>query len=418
LGYLLFLFAESHIFMRRGKAKMRLYQVVFKDILRRKKRVLYATIGVIIATMTVVGVITIASAGQARIYSQLEKYGANLSIIPATKSLNTGLGDLTLGTVTLGDNYISEEKLPLIRQITDDEIRRALKIEKGGNIATVAPQLLVQSEVKGASVIFVGIDPAEELLIKSWWEVGHGKFIDGPEQAIIGSIAAELLQLNVGDVISLNQINSVTVSGILSETGSGDDYQIFVPLALLQQSFNQQGLISAIDIRALCNACPVEVISDAINRAVPGVRAVAVKQVAAAEMGMLDKINKLMLALGAVTLIVGGFGVVNTLMTSVHERIKDIGIMRAVGASRNQIIKAFIYEAVVIGIIGGLLGYAAGTLLAYVTAPLIFEGTSVSFVPLYLPVSLALAILIAIISTLYPAYHATRIRVADSFRSL
>jgi putative ABC transport system permease protein len=117
-------------------------------------------------------------------------------------------------------------------------------------------------------------------------------------------------------------------------------------------------------------------------------------------------------------LIVGGFGVVNTLMTSVHERIKDIGIMRAVGASRNQIIKAFIYEAVVIGIIGGLLGYAAGTLLAYVTAPLIFEGTSVSFVPLYLPVSLALAILIAIISTLYPAYHATRIRVADSFRSL
>ena len=67
---------------------------------------------------------------------------------------------------------------------------------------------------------------------------------------------------------------------------------------------------------------------------------------------MLDKINKLMLALGGITLIVGGFGVVNTLMTSVHERIKDIGIMRAVGASRNQIIKAFIYEAIIIGIIG------------------------------------------------------------------
>src|ERR1035437_4282517 len=104
---------------------MKLYQVVLKDIWSRKKRVLYATLGVIIATMTVVGVLTIALAGQARIYSQLEKYGANLSVVPATKSLNTGLGDLTLGTVTVGENYIGADKLPQIRQITDGEIRKA-----------------------------------------------------------------------------------------------------------------------------------------------------------------------------------------------------------------------------------------------------------------------------------------------------
>jgi putative ABC transport system permease protein len=276
----------------------------------------------------------------------------------------------------------------------------------------------VQSDLNGAPVIFAGIDPAEEQKIKSWWEIGQGSYFISQDQAVIGSQAAQLLKLNVGDTVALNQSNSVTVGGILNETGSNDDYQIFVPLALLQQSFNKQGLISTIDIRALCNACPVEVISDAINKEIPGIRAVAVKQVAATEMGMLDKINKLMLALGAVTLIVGGFGVVNTLMASVHERIKDIGIMRAVGASRNQIIKAFIYEAIIIGIIGGILGYGAGTLLAYIAAPLIFEGTTVSFMPIYLPISLALAILIAVISTIYPALHATRIRVADSFRSL
>ncbi len=92
--------------------------------------------------------------------------------------------------------------------------------------------------------------------------------------------------------------------------------------------------------------------------------------------------------------------------------------MRAVGASRNQIIKAFIYEAIIIGVIGGFLGYGAGTLLAALAGPLIFEGTTVGFVPQYLPISLVLAILIAIIATLYPAFHATKIRVADSFRSL
>jgi putative ABC transport system permease protein len=397
---------------------LKLYQVVLKDILRRKKRVLYATIGVIIATMTVVGVITIASAGQARIYSQLEKYGANLSILPATKSLSAGLGDLNLGTVTVGETYIAEDKLPQIRQIADGEIRKALKIEGNDNIAVIAPSLLVQAEVKDTPVIMVGIDPDREKLIKSWWRVAEGNYFNGPQQAVIGSQVAQQLKMKVGDTFPLDQAGNVTVIGILDETGSNDDYQVFLPLALVQSAFNKTGLISAIDVRALCNACPVEVISDAINKEIPGVRAVAVKQVAATEMGMLDKINKLMLALGAVTLIVGGFGVLNTLMTSVHERIKDIGIMRAVGASRNQIIKAFIYEAIIIGVIGGLLGYAAGTMLAYVAAPLIFEGTSVSFVPIYLPISLVLAILIAIVSTLYPAFHATKIRVADSFRSL
>jgi len=92
--------------------------------------------------------------------------------------------------------------------------------------------------------------------------------------------------------------------------------------------------------------------------------------------------------------------------------------MRAVGASRNQIIKAFIYEAIIIGVLGGILGYGAGTLLAYIAGPLIFEGTVISFVPQYLPISLGLAIFIAVVATLYPAFHATKIRVADSFRSL
>jgi putative ABC transport system permease protein len=106
------------------------------------------------------------------------------------------------------------------------------------------------------------------------------------------------------------------------------------------------------------------------------------------------------------------------MMTSFHERIKDIGIMRAVGASRRQIIKTFIYEAVIIGIVGGIVGYFSGTLVAYGVGPVVFEGTEIHFIPLYLPLSLLLAIFVAVISTAYPAFHATTIKVSDSFRSL
>lgn len=397
---------------------MKLYQVVLKDILRRKRRVLYAILGVVIGTMTVVGILTTATAGQAKITAQLEKYGANLSLLPAVKSVDTGLGTLNLGTINVGDNYIAEDKIPQIRQITDALIRKYRPdIKTEGNISTIAPILFIGTNVKGSSVVVAGIDPEEESQIKTWWVVSQGKYLDGADQALLGGQTASLLNLKIGDRLDLNN-TTFTVVGILEDSGSDEDYQIFVPLSTLQKAFDKEGLVSSIDVRALCNGCPVEVIATALNQDVPGVRAVAVKQIAATEMGMLEKINTFMLAIAGVTLIVGGFGVFNTLMTSINERKKDIGIMRAVGASRSQIIKALVYEAAVVGAGGGIFGYVMGTALAYAIGPIIFEGTAISFVPAYLPVAIGLALCIAVLATLYPAIRATKIKVADSFASL
>ena len=396
---------------------MKLYQMVAKDIMRRKKRMMYAALGVVIGIMTVVSILTITHAGEARLYAQLEKYGPNLTIIPAISRLDVQLGDISLGSLTVGENYILEENIPEIRQMADKLIREALGIQDEGNIATIAPKLYVNTKVNGMSVVVVGVDPQEERTIKTWWEIKEGEYLERTDQALVGTVAGELLGLNIGDTIALNG-SQVTIAGILGESGSNDDYQIFVPMATLQKAFGKEGLLSSIDIRALCMACPVEMIADAINESVPGVRAVSVKQVAASEMGMMEKVNKLMLALAGITLAVGLFGVVNTMMTSVHERTRDIGIMRAVGASRNQIIKAFIYEAIIVGIVGGIFGYVAGSLLAYAIGPIIFEGIAITYIPQYFPLSIALAILITIIAVVYPAFHATKIKVADSFRSL
>jgi len=388
-----------------------------KDVIRRKKRLLYSALGVVIGTMTVVGILTIAQAGEAKIIDQLEKYGPNLTVVPAISNLDMKLGDLSLGTLTVGENYIAQEKLTEIQQIADDEIRDKLKIEDEGLIATVAPKLFLNAQVGQISVMLVGVDPQQEAKIKTWWKIQDGEYLSGENQALVGMVAAELLKLRPGDTITLNG-NEITISGVLSDTGSNDDYQVFIPIETLQSAFNKEGLVSSVDVRALCNACPVEIIADGLNKNIPGIRAVAVKQVAASEMGMMEKVNKFMLALAGITLAVGLFGVINTMIASVHERVKDIGIMRAVGASRNQIIKLFIYEAVIIGIIGGIFGYIAGTLLAYVAGPLIFEGTTISFIPRYFPLSLVLATVIAIVASVYPAFSATRIKVADSFRSL
>jgi putative ABC transport system permease protein len=379
--------------------------------------VLYASLGVVIGVTTIIAVLTIALAGETNIYGQLEKYGANLIVMPAISDIDVGLGGLSLGTLAVGENYISEDKLPEIREITDGLIREALGIEDEGDIATIAPKLYMNTEINGTSIIVVGVDPQEERKLKTWWRVSKGRYLEAPGEALVGATAAELLEFNVGDKIVLNG-REVAVTGILEEAGSSEDYQIFLPLETAQETFDKEGLVSSIDVRALCSACPTSNIAGSINENIPGVRAVAVTQIAETEMGMMEKISNFLLALAGITLAVGCFGVVNTMMASVHERIKDIGIMKAVGASRNQIIKIFLYEAIIIGIAGGFLGYIAGTLLAYIVGPLIFGDVAVTYVPQYFLPSLALATFIAAIATVYPAFRASKIKVADSFRSL
>ncbi|UCD21580.1 MAG: ABC transporter permease [Chloroflexota bacterium] len=396
---------------------MKLYQMVLKDITRRKKRMLYASLGVVIGVATIVAVLTIALAGETNIYGQLEKYGANLVVMPAISDIDVGLGGMSLGTLTVGENYIYEDNLPEVRQIADGMIREALGIEDDGDIATIAPRLYMSTEVKGTSVIVVGVDPQQERQLKTWWRIREGEYLENAEQALVGTMAADLLELNLGDKIALDGIE-VTITGILEETGSNEDYQVFLPIDIAQEAFDKEGLVSSIDVRALCSACPTSDIAGSINENILGVRAVAVKQIAETEMGMMEKVSRFLLALAGITLAVGCFGVVNTMLTSVHERIKDIGIMRAVGASRNQIIKVFLYEAVIVGVVGGLLGYVVGTVLAYIIGPLIFGGVAVTYVPQYFLPALGLATVIAVIATVYPAFRASKIKIAESFRSL
>ena len=396
---------------------MKLYQIVVKDVTRRKKRMLYTSLGVVIGVATIVAVLTIALAGETNIYGQLEKYGANLVVMPAISDIDVGLGGLSLGTLAVGENYISENELPQVRQIADGMIREALDIEDEGDIVTIAPRLYMNTEIKGTSVIIVGVDPQQERQLKTWWRIREGEYLERTDQALVGAMAAELLELNVGDKIALNG-REVSITGILEETGSNEDYQVFLHIKTAQEAFDKEGLVSSIDVRALCSACPTSDIAGSINENIPGVRAVAVKQIAETEMGMMEKVSKFLLALAGITLAVGCFGVVNTMLASVHERIKDIGIMRAVGASRNQVIKIFLYEAIIIGVAGGFLGYVVGTLLAFIVGPLIFEGVAVTYVPQYFLPALALATFIAVIATVYPAFRASKIKVADSFRSL
>ena len=396
---------------------MKLYQVVGKDAFRRRRRVLYTAMGVAFGVAVVIALLTIARAGEEKIYSELDKYGANLMVTPAVQDLDLQLGDLTMGNLSIGEHYIDQDKLPQIRQIADDAIREELGIEDEGDISTIAPKLYTNVTINDTNVTVAGIDVQQEVVINSWWELSDGTYPHEGNEALLGARSSQVLDLDVGDEFIVEE-TSMVVTGVLGETGANADYQVFIPLASAQQMLAKDGLVSSIDIRALCTGCPVEIIADSINENIAGVRAVAVKQIAKAEMNLMRKVNDFLLALAGITLVIGMFGVINTMMSSVHERVKDIGIMKAIGASPNQIVRLFLYEALIVGIIGGIIGYVAGTLLSYLVGPAIFEGIAINYVIGYLGPALGLAVFVSVFASAYPAFRASKIKVAESIRSM
>jgi putative ABC transport system permease protein len=396
---------------------MKIHQVVVRDTLRRRRRVLFTALGVAIGVAAVVAVLSVAHAGEKRIYSEIDKYGPNLMVTPAVNDMDLKLGDLRLGSLAVGNNFIPQGRVPEIRHIADGAIREALGIQDQEDIATIAPKLYVDTTVNGTSIMVAGFDPQQEIAIKSWWDISKGRYPEQESEALLGSRASSALGVDTGDSVSISG-EELTVVGVLQETGSQDDYQVFAPLGEVQKAFGKDGLISSIDIRALCSACPVESIAESINKSIPGVRAVAVQQIAESEMNLVMKVNRFMLVLAAITLVVGAFAVVSTMMASVHERTKDIGIMKAVGASRGQIVRMFVYEAVAVGLVGGMLGYLSGTLLSYLLGPLIFDGLEMSYAPQYILPALGLAVAVAVAASVYPAFRASQVRVSDSLRAL
>jgi len=124
--------------------------------------------------------------------------------------------------------------------------------------------------------------------------------------------------------------------------------------------------------------------------------------------------TRLITAIAAISLIVGGIGVANVMLVAVRERIREIGIRRAVGARRRDIVAQFLTEATVLSVIGGLLGVAAGLALAYALPHLTDQRTVVSYPAA--AIALAISALVGILAGLGPANQAAALDPATALR--
>jgi putative ABC transport system permease protein len=403
---------------------VKLYQVALREVMRRKIRAVYTASGIALAVALLIATIAIGAAGQKDLMLIIARYGHSLTIFPAT-SHETSLQSFGIG----GGHYIPEDAIPELKQVYETAIRAGWErmgglVTGAGTIggvddlqqAVFAPRLYEETTVLGRRVVVAGIDPVAEYKARFWWEVDAGQLLNGGQEAMVGKVFAAVTGVRVGDALPINGRN-VRVTGILRETDSPDDYMIFAKLSTVQEMFGKPGRISLLNVRAMCNYCPVGEAELAINKRVLGVRATSQREIAQAQHRIFRNVTRVILGLVMLSLIIACMAVFNMVMGTIHGRIRDIGLLKVLGASRWQLVRLLSYEAIALGVIGGAAGYGLGLVLALVVGPWLISAAVIELYWWHPLVAGAVAVVTSLLATLYPTLHASRISVADAFRA-
>jgi putative ABC transport system permease protein len=340
---------------------------------------------------------------ESHIGEEIEKYGPNIVVTPRTQSISVPYGSVVVGNVTIPESLVD----------------KIYTIPNNRNLRVLSPKIFGQVSYENSTLLIVGMDPNKEINLKGWWNISGLLPQNNTNEAIVGSAVKSLHGLAIGSTILIKN-TTLTVVGLLSETGSVDDYCVFLPLHSAQTLLNLNDEVSLIDVGALCKDCPVEVISQQIMAAIPDVKATPVKQAVETRMKTVEQTASFSLLLASIILVVGLAGVMNTMLASVHERLKEIGIFMSLGADNTHLYKMFFYESAILGLIGGSIGTIVGLISSMLFGP-VFIGTTINpaEIPIYtIPLAVILSILTCLTASLYPTWRASKIDPVKALRTV
>lgn len=392
--------------------------IIWKEMWQRKGRLVSGLLAITLGIAVIVGIQSITTVSKQVVARKLDLLGANIQVLPQGASVD--------------DYYSADIDAPTF---PEDYVERIATSMLPG-VDNLSPKLTRRIKVGDTPVILTGILPANELASKPIWQAsglmaaelelacapskreecdldssnakGQRKVVDSLSlhDVWVGSLVAQQLKLKKGSTVTLEG-QPFTVAHILPESGTIDDNRIFAHLHTVQELLGTGRQISNIEIMGCCNE-----ISDGLlgklRNILPDTRITSIGHIVKTQIETNRLMSKISLILLVIIVVVGAISIGNYMWANVEERRREIGTLITVGLTRGHIYRLFLAKSLVLGVVGGALGYTVGTVAAVILGPQL-AGLQVSPVLVYLALSIAIAVVISLLGSWYPVFRAARL---------
>lgn len=365
--------------------------LILKNILRQRARTTLTVLGISlgIATIVSLGIITEG------LKDSLEK------------TIKSGQADFTVAQARAAD---------LTYSIVNTEQVEAIKKTKG--VKGVAELLVAVARTKG-NPYFILFGANREGTKLAGVDLVKGRlFNEKSNEIVIGKIAAKNLKKGPGDVVILGE-NSYKVVGVFQTGNPFQDGGGFLSIKTLQAKEQKKDQVTMVLVDLLPEVRDVKKFAKELEKKFDGKLATisSVAEYAAVDQG-IEIVDFTSQAISILAIVIGGIGVMNTVMMSVFERTREIGILRAIGWKRRRVLTMIVGESLVLGIFSILVGTGLGLLaVEYIMSfPVAQSFLNPDYSAITFERAILVGILVSLLGGIYPAYRATRFSPAEALR--
>jgi putative ABC transport system permease protein len=275
-----------------------------------------------------------------------------------------------------------------------------------------------------------GLDPND---IPKFLTIAEGSNIKGGSDVLVGSTIASNFNLDIGSRIKIGSPDTdsrpvVRVAGILTARGMASDgvnadNAIIVSDTWYTDHYGNKDVYDQVNVivQNVDTISDVETAIDKkVNRNTQVVRIMDASSRLTSITATLGTITTFIMAIGGISLVVAAVSIFNVMMMSVKERVQEIGILLSIGTEKGEVRRMFLYEAVILGLIGAVVGGICSFVIGYSVVNAMLGSTTYFFRPeslIYIPYGMIIGVVVCIVSGMYPAWMASNMDPIDALRS-